>query len=184
MKKHLLTFVAALAAAGFSLPAAAQFDMASAFYLTGSLGRAHFVDVCANQVGSCKDRDTTFSLGAGLQLNRYLGVEVDGRGFGHASLPGGNVKGTAYELDGVGTLPLYKGFSLIGRVGVFHGELKGENIAERKNGATFGWGGQYDFSPQFALRLEWQRYSDLGGGDFGAKTNIDTLGLAAVFSFR
>ncbi len=182
--KPQLTFAAALAGAAFSLPAAAQFDAASAFYLGASIGRSHFVDVCTNGIGPCKDRDTSFAGLAGLQFNRYLAAEVVGRTLGHAELPGGNVKALAYEADVVGTLPLYSGFSLIGRLGVFHGQMKGENIARNKNGGTFGWGGQYDFTPQFALRVEWQRYPGYGGGDFGAKTDIDNLGLTAVLRFR
>lgn len=182
MKKLFVLFAAALAAA-FALPASAQLA-ASSYYVGGSLGRAHFVDVCTGIVGACKDRDTAFSLFGGLQLNRYFGAELGGRGFGHATLPGGNVKATAYELDALATLPLLARFSLLGRVGVFHGSLKGENIARNNNNATFGWGAQYDLSPQFALRLEWQRYLGFGGGDFGAKTDIDTLGLAALLRFR
>lgn len=182
MKKLFVAFLVSVLGA-FSLPAFAQMD-GGTFYAGGSLGRSNFVDVCSGVAGDCRHRDTDFSLFGGWQFSRYLGAEVGGRQFGHASLPTGNVKATAYELDAVATLPLYSRFSLVGRLGVFHGEMKGENIAERKNGGTFGWGAQYDVGPQFALRLEWQRYPGFGGGDFGAKTDIDSLALAAVLRFR
>jgi opacity protein-like surface antigen len=182
MKKALLVLLAGLAGA-LALPAAAQSDLGT-FYVGASIGRSHWTDVCNNVAGDCKPRDTDYSGFGGLQFNRYLAVEAGARAFGHAALPGGNVKASAYDLDGVVTLPLLAKFSLLGRVGIFHAEMKGENIATRKNGGTFGWGAQYDTSPQFALRLEWQRYPNLGGGDFGATTNIDSLHLAALIRFR
>jgi OmpA-like transmembrane domain len=180
MTKRRLLLVFAVLAAAFALPASAQ------FYLGGSLGRSHFVDVCSSGgFTTCKPRDTEWSAFAGWQLGRYLGVEGGYRAFGHASFnPGGNVKGNALELDGVGYLPLYGNFSLIGRIGVFAGKLKGESIEERTHNGTFGWGAQYDFSPQAGVRFEWQRYLKMGGGDFGARTKMDSLALGVVFRFE
>lgn len=178
MTKRRLLLVFAVLAATFAAPASAQ------FYIGGSLGRSHFVDVCAGAFTTCKPRDTEWNAFAGWQLVRFLAVEGGYRDFGHARFePGGNVKGNALELDAVGSLPLYGSMSLIGRIGVFHGNLKGEGIEERTNGGTFGWGTQYDFSPNTSVRFEFQRYLHMGGGDFGIKTNVDSLSLGLVLRY-
>ena len=179
MVKTRLLLAAGALAASIALPAAAQ----SSTYVGGSLGRSHFVEICSGTVGSCKDRDTQFNLFAGWQFNRFIALEAGFRDFGHAALDDASVKANALELDAVGTLHLYRGFSLLGRVGVFHGNMKGPGANERTNNVTFGWGGQYDFTPSFATRLEWQRYRKFGGGDFSAEIDLDTLSLGALFRF-
>lgn len=181
MRKNHLLLAAALAAACFSVPAAAQLSP-SALYLGVQAGRSHFTNVCSAGL-ECKDRDTDGGVFGGLQFSRYIALEAAYTYLGHAEIGGANVKANALELDAVLTMPLYKGFGLLGRVGAFHGTLKGDTKAENKNGVTYGWGAQYDFD-RAALRLEWQRHPDLGGGDFGAKTDIDTLNLGVLFRFR
>ena len=180
MKKQHLLLAWGLAGACFAAPAAAQLD-SSALYVGASSGQSHFTDVCSAH--PCDDRDTNGSLFAGLQFSRYVAGEMAWRYFGHADIAGTNLKANATEADAVLTLPLYKTFSLLGRVGVFHANLKSTAHDEKKNGVTFGWGGQFDFD-RGALRLEWQRHPKLGGGDFGAETDIDSVNLGLLFRFR
>jgi OmpA-OmpF porin, OOP family len=176
MKKLRLLFAGVLAAS-FAVSAAAQ-----SLYAGASLGQAHYVEAC-NGVPNCDDRDTGFNFFAGWQFNRFVALEAGYRDFGHLSSDTGSVKGNAVELDAVGTLHLYKGFSLLGRVGAFHGNTTSGGTSEKNNNFTFGWGGQYDFGPAFALRGEWQRYRHMGGGDFGSEIDIDSLSLAALLRF-
>lgn len=176
MFKHCLLLAAGALAASLALPAAAQ-----SLYAGASLGRAHYNAAC-DGLTNCDDRDTGFSFFAGWQLNRFIALEAGYRDFGHLSSDEGNVKANALELDAVGTLHIYRGFSLLGRVGAFHGNVKGSS-SERNNNVTFGWGGQYDFTPVVAMRGEWQRYRKMGGGDFGTKIDIDALSLAMLFRF-
>ena len=176
MPKHCLLLAAGALAASLALPAAAQ-----SLYAGASLGQAHYNEAC-DGLTNCDDRDTGFSFFAGWQLNRFIALETAYRDFGHLSSDAGNVKANAFELDAVGTLHIYRGFSLLGRVGAFHGNLKGSS-SERTNNVTFGWGGQYDFTPGVAMRGEWQRYRKMGGGDFGTKIDLDALSLAMLFRF-
>ena len=182
MTKNRLLIAAACAATCFAGPAAAQLST-SAFYVGVEYGRMHFDNVCAPGA-ACDDRSNGGGIFAGLQFSRYIAAELAYRDLGHASVPGGNVKADATEADAVLNLPLYRGFSVLGRVGLFHATTKGETHSENKNGVTFGWGGQYDFTPNFAARLEWQRYPDLGGDSFGAKTNVDAITLGGLVRFR
>jgi OOP family OmpA-OmpF porin len=180
MKRNLL-LAAGLAAAAFAAPASAQLST-SGLYAGVSSGQSHFENVCGN-VAECDDRDTNGSLFAGFQFSRYVALEAAWRFFGHAKIADASVKANAIELDAVASLPLYKGFSLFGRVGAFHATMKGESASENENGVTYGWGGQYDFD-RWAARFEWQRHPDLGGGDFVAKTDIDSLNLGVLIRFR
>ena len=168
----------------FALPAAAQID-SSALYLGGSLGRSHFTDICSfGPSSTCKDRDTEWSMFAGLQFSRYLAIEAGYRDFGHADLDSTSFKANAMEADLVGSLPLRGGLGIIGRVGAFNGKLKGGGVEEKTVNATFGWGVYYDVNPTTGFRLEWQRYAKMGGGDFGRETHLDSVSLAAVMRFR
>jgi hypothetical protein len=180
MKRNLL-LAAGLAAAAFAAPASAQLST-SGLYVGASSGQSHFENVCSG-VADCDDRDTNGSLFAGFQFSRYVSLEGAWRFFGHAKIADASVKANAVEADAVLTLPMYKGFSLLGRVGVFHATMKGTTNSENKNGVTFGWGGQYDFD-RWAARLEWQRHPELGGGDFGARTDIDSLNLGVLIRFK
>jgi OOP family OmpA-OmpF porin len=167
----------------FSLPAAAQLDT-SALYVGGSLGRSHFTNICDNGVPNCKDRDTEWSAFAGLAFSRYLGLEAGYRDFGHADVNGTSYKANAIEADIVGLLPLRGRLGIVARAGVYNGKIKGGGAEEKKYGGTFGWGVQYDFSPQAAMRLEYQRYVKAGGGDLGFRTHLDAVSLGVVFRFQ
>jgi OmpA-OmpF porin, OOP family len=180
MKNRKALYALGLAAAFFSLPAAAQLGMSSV-YIGGSLGRSHFTSVCPDGV-ECTDRDTEFSFFTGLAFSRYLAVEAGYRDFGHATVGTSDIKANALELDAVGNFPLFSRLSLVGRVGVYHGKMKGAT-EERKNGGTFGWGVQYDVSQQTGLRAEWQRYSRMGGNSLPT-TNLDSFSVSALFRFR
>ena len=177
-------FVAAFLAL-FALPAAAQLD-ASALYIGGSLGRSHFTNLCdISTGGECKPRDTEWNAFAGLQLSRYLGLEGGYRDFGHGDVNATSYKANALEADIVGLLPLRGGLGIVGRVGAFNAKVKGGGSESKKTGVTFGWGIQYDLTPQSALRLEYQRYAKASDSDkVGFKTHLDSLSLGVVFRFQ
>jgi hypothetical protein len=180
-RKQRLLLAAGLTAACLSAPTAAQVGP-SAFYLGAEAGRAHFTDIC-NGAAECKNRDTDGALFAGWQIARLIAAEAAATYLGHSVVSGSNVKANAVELDAVLTVPIYRRLSLLGRAGAYHGTLKSDAISVNKNGAVYGLGGQYDFDPHGALRLEWKRHRKLGGGDFGTTTNIDAINLALLFRF-
>ena len=175
MRKHSLLAVVALAATLFALPASAQ------WYVGAGLGRSHFTEICT--VGPCKTRDTAFDFFAGYQLIRFVGVEAAYDAFGHASVLGTDIKGDASSISGVLTVPLTRRFAIFGKAGGYHGNLKSASVSQRKNGATFGLGLEYDFDPRAGLRLQYQRFRKLGGTDIGLSTDIEVYTLQALFRF-
>jgi len=163
----LLVVVAALAA----LPAVAQDDDTPHVYGGGSVGRND-------------NEEFSWSLFGGYQANRYLGAEFGYRDLGTQTLGGTTVDASAWELVGVGRVPLFDRFSAYGKLGGYLGRSHGGGINENNTDLTFGAGLEYAMTRNLALRGEWQRYSDLGGGGFGAKNDLDIVGLSVLYRFR
>lgn len=189
--RHLLGFVTA---AFIALPAAAQ---DTGVYVGGHIGQASVKEFCDGVGGtgvSCEDSDTAWKALVGYQFNRNFAVElgyidlgeVDARG------PGGTVsaEATAFELVAVGSLPVADRFSVYGKLGLFRGEtdarvntvLRNLSLSETNTDLTFGFGARFDVSRNFAVRAEWQRYSDVGGGDIG-ESDVDVISIGALFRF-
>jgi OOP family OmpA-OmpF porin len=148
------------------------------------------------------DRDTTYKLFGGYQLNRNLGIELGyfrlgSFGFDATTTPAGTLAGRStlqgVNLDLVGTLPLSERWAALGRVGAQYARtrttLNGTGAAtvldgspsERKTNYKVGAGLQYAFNPSFLMRGEVDRYrvSDA----VNHKLNVDTLSLSLVFPF-
>jgi OOP family OmpA-OmpF porin len=170
--------VPAAAAVGIFLtgPALAQMQMQMqsderGLYLGGGLG--------AND-----DSESVWRLFGGYRAHRNLAVELGYIDLGDMTINGRTADGEAWELVGLGILPLSENFSLYGKLGGYRGEAKGSGIEERDNELTYGVGAQYDIGRNLGVRLEWQRYADFGGGGFGGASDQDVISLNAIYRFR
>lgn len=186
---------ALLASAMFALPAAAQ-NMG--FYAGAHIGQATVDELCDGVGGagvSCEDSDTSFKILGGMQVSPNFAVEVGWINFGEVSVtgPGGSIiaESTAFEIVGVGILPVAERFSVYGKLGLYRAETEAAvnvpavfvgNLDESNNDLTFGFGVRFDVSRQFTVRAEWQRYADVGGGDIG-EGDIDVISLGALVRF-
>jgi len=196
MKK--LVFAAALAAA-MTLPAVASAqmrgDQATGWYVGASVGQAKAKTACDGLSGSgitCDDTDTTWKLFGGYQFNRNLAAELGYSDFGKVKASAGTltdeVKATAWELVGIGALPVADRFSVYGKLGLYHAETKETtnfvgNFKDTNNDLTFGFGARYDFTQNVGVRAEWQRYKDVGGSSVG-KDDFDVISVGVVWRFR
>jgi OOP family OmpA-OmpF porin len=176
-----LSCAAALAAA---VPAVAQTpSRLSSVYVGADIGQSKFRDGCGI-TANCDDSDTSWGVFLGYNFTPYLGAELGYHDFGSISAPGASVDAQAFELVGVGRLPITQRFSAYGKLGGYRGELKGLGESEKNTDLTYGLGLQYDFTPHLAMRGEWQRYPNLGGGGFNAETDVDVVRVAAMFRFQ
>lgn len=163
----LLALVAALAA----LPAAAQDNDTPHFYGGGSVGRND-------------NSEFSWSAFGGYQANRWFGAEFGYRDLGRQTVGGTTADASAWELVGVGRLPLFDRFSAYGKLGGYLGRTHGGGTSENNTDLTYGAGLEYGLTRNVGVRAEWQRYTDLGGGGFGAKNDLDVASLAVIYRFR
>lgn len=182
--------IASITAALFALPAAAQ---EAGFYAGISVGQAKARDTCNVMPAgiSCDDATTTWKLVGGYQFSRNFAAELGytnrlahatASGFGLAE----EIKSSAFELVAIPSYPLGD-LSLFGKLGVYAARTDDTtNFAGSESVSntdfTFGLGVGYQFSRSFGARVEWQRYSKVGGGDIG-KADIDALNVGVLYRF-
>lgn len=180
-----------IAGAAALLLGAAASAQAADWYATGAVGMARWH--VKDHPGVTMDKsDTGFKLGAGVQILPTLGVEAGYANLGKTKLSGaggsGSVKGNGLYLDLIGTALQTGDFSLYGRLGLFHGKVKGEasgitGTATGKSSSTdakFGFGVGYAIDKNMQLRGEWERYRAKEGD---TKGNIDLLSVGLTIGF-
>ena len=180
---------AALAALVFSAAALAQ-DSGSHerhLYVGGGAGQAVWRPGCGATVPDCDDTNISVHAFAGYQWNSWLAGEIAFTNYGMADGTNFEVKGRGWEASAVATWPVMGSLSVLGRLGLARGVLKGGGTIANKNesayGPTYGIGGQMEFTHNLAGRAEWQVFSGQGGSQI-PDTDIKILSLSALWRFR
>lgn len=191
VRRRAVTAGAVLVAAVLAAPASAQNSggegIAANLYVGASLGQGHWRAGCPAGVASCDDTNTALGVFAGYQVNRILAAELGYRNLGKATGGGTSTKAHAWEAIGVAAWPLARSLSVFGKLGIYRSKAEGSGTLlgakETNYGPTYGLGAQLDLHPNVALRAEWQAYSGIGGSTL-PKSDIDVLGVAALWRFR
>jgi len=199
------SWVAAMgfAASLVALPAAAQVGM-SGFYVGAGLGQSKAKDWCGGGgADSCDDKDKAWKIFGGYQITRNIAAEIGYTRLGKFTasftdptfgLLTDEAKVTAWEASALAGAPLVDRLWIFGRLGVYRGTVKEStnfagDFSHDNNNFTFGLGLSYDIIPQLAVRGEWQRYYQVGGGDValgagvGQKSDVDVFGISALWRF-
>lgn len=194
MRFKTLLLAALLALGAVPAPALSQ----AGWYVGLGAGRLKTGDECptgATPGASCEDKDTTWKLFGGYQFNQYLGYElaIAPMGDRSASLTGIGVATARFrffEATLTGTLPLGQRLSAYGKAGIFTWDIDydlppGFIGSADSNGHdyTFGLGVKYQFTGNFAMRVEWQRYNNVGDPATTGRFDADTFGIGALLSF-
>jgi OOP family OmpA-OmpF porin len=148
------------------------------------------------------EKDTGYKIFGGYQLNRYFGVEAGYFSLGEFSFSAntapagtldGRIKLQGLNLDLVATLPVTEKFSLLARVGAQQAKASDRfsgtgavvvldpNPSQRKTNAKVGLGMQYEFSPNFFMRGEVERYRV--NDAVGNRGDVDLMSVSLVFPF-
>jgi len=188
-----LRFAAAMASAlALSTPASAGFfDFTLAPYLGASVGQATS-DVTCPAATSCDDSDLAWKIYGGLEVNEYISMEFGYADMGEVEYTGAQT-GTR-EVAGVtmhllGTYALSPNFSLLasGGLNILQTDVKGTTIADDTDVAwSFGLGAQYKLTESVGLRVEWERYFEVGSSNFNGGTgeaDIDLISAGVTFKF-
>jgi OOP family OmpA-OmpF porin len=184
------------ATAGISPLAFAQ---DSGWYLGASGGQSKGKDSCPSLIPvgtSCDDTGSTYSVFGGYQVIKYIGVELGYTDLGKSELSGSGITNTTrvkgVELLGVGTIPITPQFEVYGKVGAFSWNLKESctgatctfsSRSETGTDLTYGLGAKFNFTKNVGVRVQYQRYKDVGNDATTGKNDIDSLSLGIVFKF-
>lgn len=193
------------AGAGTGLPALAQ---DSGWYAGASAGWSTARDYCPNAIpvgSSCDDSGGAYSVFGGYQFIKYLGIELGYVDLGKvgASAPAlgisETIKARGFELSGVGTLPIGSRFELYAKAGLYvldvdyacsgSGCTSISSLSETASDFTYGVGAIVSFSKNIGLRVQYQRYQDvgfdttIGSVAIKAKDDVDAFTLGLMFRF-
>lgn len=179
------TQIALAAGMAFSLAPAAQ--AANNWYLGAGVGYSD-IDICNGVPGgvSCDDNDTGWKLYGGYSFNDNIAVELGWVNLGEATVSGGGLNASA-EADGWELSVLLGGkvtqnLSLYGKLGAFRWDVDaksnfGLSGSDSGTDAVYGLGARYDFTPTAGMRLQWDRFNDVGDVD------IDLWSVSLEFRF-
>jgi hypothetical protein len=164
MTKKWLVSVLGAAAMSVSAGALAQKPMSTVpnFYIGAEVGQT--------DVGP--QDDTGFKFLGGYQFHRNIAAEL---GYGLLFDKSG-VEVTSLEAVAVGIFPLANNFSILGKLGFALIEAKGPGGSNDDTELTYGIGGQYDFTKNLGVRLQWQRYNT-------DPDDVDFINVGVVWRF-
>lgn len=199
-----------LAVLGATLGSHAFAQTAPGWYIGGDVGRTstdfdnnRAVGVPPATVTSIggDDHDSAYKLFGGYQFHRNWAVEggyydLGKYNYGYTAATGsfnGSTKFDGVNLDLVGTWPVTDRFSVLGRVGAAYTRARtsvsttgavpnmGGSQTERRWGPKIGLGVEYAFTPQLAVRGEWERYRVNEAIRGRSDINVASVGLVYRF---
>jgi OOP family OmpA-OmpF porin len=146
---------------------------------------------------------TGWKIFGGYQMDKYFGAELSYVDLGRYGFSGtvppaafsGNVRINGWGVAATGTLPLDKGFSLLGKIGAFYSQEKATATAtffgtsatasgdDNRWVAQFGLGVKYAINQNLSVKLEAERYQDMGSNLATVKADVSlyTIGLSYGF---
>lgn len=188
----------ALTVVAFALLSSPALAQDKGLYLGLGAGMSEYKDACDDISGpgvSCDDSDTATKIFGGYQFNRNFAVEVGYTDLGKASasqagVGSASVEASGFEILAVGIAPLNPQWSIYGKAGIFQSEVDlkvspglGSNESESGTDLTYGFGVSWDMTKNFALRVEYQVYSDLGDENTTGEGDVNVLGANVIFRF-
>ena len=193
--KTMYLAAAMASALTLSTPATAGFfDLTLAPYVGASAGKSE-ADIPCPAATTCDDKDTAWKVYGGMEVNEYLSMEVGYADLGKTTYSGalkGSRETSGMTVQLVGTYALNPNFTLIGKggFGILNTEVNG-TIARTPNNNTgdtdldwsLGMGAQYNFTKTVGLRVEWERYFNVGDPDSTRESEIDMVTAGVVFKF-
>lgn len=190
-------YLAAAMASALSLSAPASagfFDFTLAPFIGASAGQSTF-DISCPAGSSCDDTDTAYKIYGGLEVNEYISMEVGYADLGETSVTGattGTAEANGMTLAMVGTFAVSPSITLIGRGGMnilnleVNGPIAGtptNNEGDTDVAWSLGLGAQYNFTKSVGLRVEYERFFDVGDEDTTGETDVDLISAGVVFKF-
>lgn len=165
-------------------------------YIGAGVGESKAKDISSLPGGSTDDTDTAWKVYGGYMFHPNVGVELSYIDFGKftGSAPGLSVdaKPKGIDLSLLGVLPLpdrTSPFSLFGKIGADRWKVDTDtnvlgSASDHGTDLSWGVGAQYDFNRNWAGRLEWNRFQDVGDENITGQSDIDLISLNVSYKFR
>ena len=158
----------------------------------------------ATSTTTSDERDTGYKIFGGYQFHPNFAGEVSYANLGKfstfttttgpAATGVGEIKiDNTWSFDLLGIAPLGNNFSIFGRAGLLYSETKqsatltgpGGTVSVAFKDNDWNWklgiGAGYEFTPQFGVRAEWERYRVSDG--LGGHGDLDLFSVSARFKF-
>jgi len=210
MLKKSFVSIFVLAALGAGVPAIAA---DSNFYGVISLGRAKLDANAAsvdrfnvnNGFTSSQTASDTGTNGGKVQLGYSLGKtfaleggytflgKANFNSFTNAGVVGGSKDASLVNLDLLAKIPLNETFSLLARFGAYSWQTRSDMPNAATLGTTtvndygfnykIGAGVQYEFTPKFGLRGEFERFNGVGNNATTGDSKVNQITVGAVLKF-
>ncbi len=196
MSSSAKALLAAISVSLLALPTLALSQDIPGWYLGIGIGQSKARGACDGVSGpgiSCDETDTAGKILGGYQLSRNFALEVGYADLGQAKATfggfGSATIGTkGFEFTGIGMLPLTDRFSVLAKAGLFSWKVEskdGTGLLGSSNASgtdlTFGFGVKFNFTRDFAVRGEWQRYKDVGDMDNTGQFDVDFIGVSLTY---
>jgi OOP family OmpA-OmpF porin len=151
---------------------------------------------------STDDTDTGWKLFVGNQFSPNAAVEFGYLDLGEAKMSGNDsflgVTSLSWEASGfnvalVGFLPTGNTVNLLGKVGLFLWDMDfsgnssvfgPDSLSESGTDLMFGFGASFDIGKTTAVRIEWERFTDVGDENETGQSDVDLLSASLVFRFQ
>jgi OOP family OmpA-OmpF porin len=196
MRLSVKALLATIMVSLWALPTLALSQDIPAWYVGIGIGQSKAKGACDGVSGAgitCDETDTAGKILGGYQFSRNFALEL-----GYADLcqakatfsgSGSATIGTkGFELTGIGMLPIGDRFSVLAKAGLFHWNVDAKDGTGLVGSAsasgtdlTFGFGVKFDFTKDFAIRGEWQRYKDVGDMNTTGQGDVDFIGASLVY---
>ena len=152
-----------------------------------SFGQSKLSDSCIGGF-ACDDKDQTFRLYAGGRFNNAVGLEAGLMNMGRFQRGGGQTDGYGLDFALIAGVPIGTNSAVFGKLGAIYSHTEVGGTApglatgtERGWGPRLGIGAQIGLTPQWAARVDVDRYRlDFEGG----KEDLDTITVGAQYTFR
>lgn len=192
-KSLAITAAVAVSAALLGAPSAQAQAHNTGMYMGASIGQAKGRDACDQLAGlgvSCDDKDRAWKLFVGFDVAPGFAVEggyVDFGNFRASSGPiAADIEAKTWQLAAVGTIPM-QGFSLFGKAGIhrWDAELRGTGFGADDNGTDFmfGFGAGLEFTRNLGMRVEWERFKNVGENSTTGRSDVDLVSLGLRYRF-
>lgn len=153
-----------------ALPAAAE-----GVYILGDIGQGKMEADVGNDVFASKT-DTTYSIGAGFDINKNFSVELAYRDLGdihdNDDFSSYRLSATALEASAIAKYPLNQKVDIYGRLGFGKVEFESKDVyhdgnvtvvdksSDSKYRALFGVGASYALNDNVSLRAEYSQFAE------------------------